>query len=183
MNGRRIARTKSWPYEKIQNEKMSGRKNVKTKKYTKKKTRDEKSRNERMRNENLRTKKSPTKIGPDENRSWHEMCLGYFVVVKASELGVFKYLAKNNCYLQISIVYFHWKWCRYCSWKLTVIFGSVRILANRVNCPCPEQGRTPNSQLSSAISPSILPIEPQDHNQLIHRNPVNGLVMIFRFSW
>ena len=50
-----------------------------------------------------------------------------------------------------------------------------------VNCPCPEQGRNLNNQLSSAISDSILPIEPQDHNQTIHRNPVNGLVMIFRF--
>ena len=31
------------------------------------------------------------------------------------------------------------------------------------------------------LSASIPPIEPQDHNQTIHRNPVNGLVMIFRF--
>ena len=30
----------------------------------------------------------------------------------------------------------------------------------RVNCPCPEQGQNPNSQLSSAISASIIPIEP-----------------------
>ena len=52
-----------------------------------------------------------------------------------------------------------------------------------VNCPCPEQGRNPNSQLSIAISASILPIEPQDHNQPVHRNPVNGLVMIFRLCW
>ena len=55
----------------------------------------------------------------------------------------------------------------------------------RVNCPCPEQGRNPNSQLSSVISASILPIEPQDHNQSIHRNPVNGLawVELYRKSW
>ena len=42
------------------------------------------------------------------------------------------------------------------------------------------------SQLSNAISASILPIKPQDHNQLnqpIHRNPVNGFVIIFRFCW
>ena len=49
--------------------------------------------------------------------------------------------------------------------------------------PCPEQGQNLNSQLSSAISASILPIEPQDHTQPICRNPVNGLVMIFRFCW
>ena len=41
-----------------------------------------------------------------------------------------------------------------------------------VNCPCPEQGRNLNSQLSSAISASILRIEPEDRIQLIHRNPV-----------
>ena len=35
----------------------------------------------------------------------------------------------------------------------------------RVNCPCLEQGRNPNSQLSSAISASFLPIELQDQNQ------------------
>ena len=54
---------------------------------------------------------------------------------------------------------------------------------SRVNCPCPEQGRNPNNQLSSAISAPTLLIEPQDHNQPIHRNPVNSLVMIFRFCW
>ena len=53
----------------------------------------------------------------------------------------------------------------------------------RVNCPCPEQGQNPNSQLSSAISASIIPIEPQEHNQLIHRVPVNGLAMILRVCW
>ena len=41
--------------------------------------------------------------------------------------------------------------------------------AGRVNCPCPQQGRNPNSQLSSVISASNLPIEPQNHNQPIHR--------------
>ena len=103
----------------------------------------------------------------DENRSWREMCvLGifYFYFGKASELFVFKYLAKIIAIPKFQVVYFHWKWCRYCSWKLPVIFGSVRILTNRVNGPCSEQGRNPNSQLSSAISPSTLHIEPQDHN-------------------
>ena len=117
---------------------------------------------------------------PDENRSWHEMCvLDIFLLVRLRNYAFSNTLLKIIAIPKFQAVYFHWKWCRYCSWKLTVIFGSVRILANRVNCPCPEQGRNPNSQLSSAISPSILPIEPQDHNQLIHRNPVNGLIMIF----
>ena len=40
----------------------------------------------------------------------------------------------------------------------------------RVNCLCPEQGQNPNSQLSSSISASFLPIEPQDHNQPIHNH-------------
>ena len=57
------------------------------------------------------------------------------------------------------------------------------LVKGRVNCSCPEQGRNPNSQLKSAISASILPIEPQDHNRPIHRNPVNGFLMIFRFCW
>ena len=52
---------------------------------------------------------------------------------------------------------------------------------HRVNCPCPEQGGTPNSQLSSAIFAPILPIEPDDHDQIIHRVPVNGLIVILRF--
>ena len=61
-----------------------------------------------MGDENLRTKKCPTKIGrtwPDENRSSpEEVCIVYFLwlIGKASELCVFKYLAKNNCYPQIS---------------------------------------------------------------------------------
>ena len=38
----------------------------------------------------------------------------------------------------------------------------------RVNCLSPEQGRNLNSQLSSAISASILPIESQNHYQPIH---------------
>ena len=53
-------------------------------------------------------------------------------------------------------------------------------IRSRVKYPCPEQGRNPNSQLSSAMSASLLPIEPQDHSQPIHRINVNGLVMIFR---
>ena len=57
------------------------------------------------------------------------------------------------------------------------------VTASRVNYPCPKQGQNPNSQLSSAISASVLPIEPQDHNQPIHRIRENGLVMFFRFCW
>ena len=44
-----------------------------------------------------------------------------------------------------------------------------------VNCPCPEQGQNPNSQLSSAIYAPILPTEPKDNDQTICRAPVNGL--------
>ena len=50
-----------------------------------------------------------------------------------------------------------------------------------VNCPCPEQGRNPNSQLSSAIYAPILPTEPKGNDQTIHRVPVNGLNVILRF--
>ena len=59
----------------------------------------------------------------------------------------------------------------------SIDFWKIR---SRIKCPCPEQGRNPNSQLSSAMSASLLPIEPKDHSQPIHRNPVNGLVTIFR---
>ena len=59
----------------------------------------------------------------------------------------------------------------------SIDFWKIR---SRVKCPCPEQGRNPNSQLSSAMSASLLPIEPQDHSQPIHRINVNGLVMIFQ---
>ena len=183
MNGRRIARTKVDHTKKIQNKKMSGRKNVQTKKYTTKK----------RGTKNHATKECGTKICGRKNlrRKFagrksvltRNVCLGYFLLVRLRNYAFSNTLLKIIAIPKFQAVYFHWKWCRYCSWKLTVIFGSVRILANRVNCPCPEQGRNPNSQLSSAISPSILPIEPQDHNQLIHRNPVNGLIMIFRFSW
>ena len=44
-----------------------------------------------------------------------------------------------------------------------------------VNCPCPEQGRNSNSQLSSAIYAPILPTEPKDNDQTIRRVPVNEL--------
>ena len=44
-------------------------------------------------------------------------------------------------------------------------------------------GGDPNSQLSSAISASILLMELQNHKQPTHRHPVNGLVMMFRFCW
>ena len=48
-----------------------------------------------------------------------------------------------------------------------------------------EQGQNLNSQLSTAISAPILPIEPQDHAWAIHRNPVNGLMLItdLRVLW
>ena len=38
-----------------------------------------------------------------------------------------------------------------------------------------EQGRNSNDQISNAISVQILPIEPQDQHQPIHRVPVSGL--------
>ena len=37
------------------------------------------------------------------------------------------------------------------------------------------------NQLSNAISAQILPIEPEDQHQLIHRVPVNGSSMVVRF--
>ena len=46
---------------------------------------------------------------------------------------------------------------------------------------CPEQGQNPNSQLSSPIFAPNLPTEPEDHDQTIHRVPVNGLIVILRF--
>ena len=69
----------------------------------------------------------------------------------------------------------------------------------RVKCPCPEQGQNLNSELSSAIFVPILPTyinnnifqklitifsnltEPEDHDQTIHRVPVNRLIVILRF--
>ena len=59
--------------------------------------------------------------------------------------------------------------------------GAPLIIRVRVNCPCPEQGQNLNSQHSSAISAPILPTEPEDHDQSIHRVPVNELIVIFRF--
>ena len=47
-----------------------------------------------------------------------------------------------------------------------------------VNCPCPEQGRNPNSQLLSAIYAPILPTEPKDNDQTIRRVHVNELNVI-----
>ena len=35
--------------------------------------------------------------------------------------------------------------------------------------------------LSSAIFATLLPIEPQDHDQTIHKVPVNELIAILRF--
>ena len=66
-------------------------------------------------------------------------------------------------------------------------------MKEKVSDPCPpspkpwvkfpllEQGRNPNSQLSSAIFAIILPTEPEDHDQTICRVPVNGLIVILRF--
>ena len=56
-----------------------------------------------------------------------------------------------------------------------------KIGADRVNCPCLEQGQNPNSQLSSAIFAPILQKEPEDHDQTIHRVPVNELIVLLRF--
>ena len=58
---------------------------------------------------------------------------------------------------------------------------STQLTHYRVNCPCPEQGRNPNSQLSNSVFAPILPTESEDHDQTIHRVPVNGLVVILRF--
>ena len=43
------------------------------------------------------------------------------------------------------------------------------------------QVQNSDSQLSNAMSAQILPIEPQDEHQPIHRVPVNGLSTIVRF--
>ena len=56
-------------------------------------------------------------------------------------------------------------------------------LRYRINCPCPEQGQNLNSQLSGAIFAPILPTEPEDHDQTIHRFPVNGLMVILEVLW
>ena len=63
-------------------------------------------------------------------------------------------------------------------WKKYLICS---LSVGRVNCPCPEQGRNPNSRLSSAIFARILPTEPENHDQTIHTVPVNGLIVILRF--
>ena len=55
------------------------------------------------------------------------------------------------------------------------------LIYSRVNCPCPEQCRNPNSQLSSARFAPTLRTEPKDHDHTIHRVPVNGLIVILRF--
>ena len=57
--------------------------------------------------------------------------------------------------------------------------GSLPYLP-RVN-PCPEQGRNPNSQLSSVIFAPILRTEPKDRDQTIHRVSVNGLIVTLMF--
>ena len=62
------------------------------------------------------------------------------------------------------------------------ICGKIR--ADRVNRPSshgPEQGRNPISRHSSAIFAPTLPTALEDHDQTIHRVPVNGLIVILRF--
>ena len=54
--------------------------------------------------------------------------------------------------------------------------GVLQLDKYRVNCPCPKQGRNP-----SATFAPILPTEPEDHDQTIHRVTVNGLIVISRF--
>ena len=86
----------------------------------------------------------------DQNRSWCEMCVSsFFVLVRLRNYAFSNTLLKIIAIPKFQVVYFHWKWCRYCSWKLTVIFGSVRILTNRVNCPVPNRAeiRTANFQV------------------------------------
>ena len=65
-----------------------------------------------------------------------------------------------------------YNYSRYCSWKLAVkilaLNGDYGKLLNL------EQGQKLNNQLSHAISAEILPIEPQDQQQPIHKVPVNG---------
>ena len=61
-----------------------------------------------------------------------------------------------------------------------LLIGIFRV--GRVNCPCPEQGRNPKSQLSSAIFAPILPTEHENHDQSIHSIPVNGLILRF-YGW
>ena len=61
-------------------------------------------------------------------------------------------------------------------------FGSSQApYLGKINCPCPEQGRNPNSQLLSAIFAPILPTEPENHDPTIHRILVNGVIVILRF--
>ena len=57
--------------------------------------------------------------------------------------------------------------------------STVGISTYGVNCPCPEQGRNPNSQLLSAIFAPILPTEPEYHGRTIHRVPASGLLVIY----
>ena len=87
----------------------------------------------------------------DENRSSREMCVRWVFIflVRLRNYAFSNTLLKIIAIPKFQVVYFHWKWCRYCRWKLTVIFGSVRILANRVNCPVPNRAeiRTANFQV------------------------------------
>ena len=69
-------------------------------------------------------------------------------------------------------------------WTNHEVSTGRKLSTNRVNCPVPnrsEQGQNQNSQLLSIIFAPISRTEPQDHNQTIHRVPVNGLIVILRF--
>ena len=56
------------------------------------------------------------------------------------------------------------------------MFQSQPIAANAIVMPAP-----PIPVLPCAIFTPILPTEPEDHDQTIHRVPVNGLIVILRF--
>ena len=91
--------------KKIQNEKMSGQKNVKTKKYTTKKRGTKNHATKECGTKICGRKNLRRKLAGRKSDLTRNVCLGYFryfFVSKASELCVFKYLAKNNCYPQIS---------------------------------------------------------------------------------
>ena len=71
------------------------------------------------------------------------------------------------------------KFCIFKIFKIKCLKSEKKLnFLARVNCPCPEQGLYPNSQLSSAIFAPILPTEPEDHDQTIHRVPVNELIVL-----
>ena len=135
MAGRKNEWTKNCKNAKLTIRKNPKRKNVKTKKYTTKK----------RGTKNHATKECGTKICGRKNLRrklagrksvlTRNVCLGYFFVGEASELCVFKYLAKNNCYPQISS----------CLFPLEM----MQILQLKVDCHfwlCPHFGQLPLSR-------------------------------------